>query len=123
MYLVSRTELVGEFCWEGMGIWQTRYRWGDEIKEIGYACSPEAGGAMSTHEAYCDAPGRKHGFSANFREQMCSVTNWSKVCVVTACAASATALLCAFLASFDVCGIWTAMSVGDLPRKQWFTGS
>ena len=122
MYLVSRTELVGEFCWEGMGIWQTRYRWGDEIKEIGYECTPEAGGALTTHEAYCVEPGRKHGYSASFRDRMCRVTNWSKVSIITACVGSGLALVCSLFASFDLGGFCAALSVGELRRKMWFTG-
>lgn len=99
MWLVSRTELVDNYCWEGEGIWSTKYRMGNSIPLIGLECTPGAGGAMSTYEAYCKNPDiNQTSRSVNdldekgFREKMCIVTTVAKGLTIT-CAISSVAAI------------------------------
>jgi len=78
MWLVSRTELVDSFCWLGEGIFETNYRWGNDILDLGIECNPAASNATSTWDAYCSS-GQDY---SSYRESMCRSTNSSKVLVV-----------------------------------------
>ncbi|GBG29287.1 Hypothetical Protein FCC1311_055092 [Hondaea fermentalgiana] len=105
MWLVSRTELVDQFCWFGEGIFITSYRWGDDIPALKLECSPQAGQARSSFEAYC-APsthiptldGGRVPMTPKFRDEMCTRTNAAQVLILAAIALGGAALACGMLA-------------------------
>eukprot|EP00516_Mucochytrium_quahogii_P003677 CAMPEP_0203745450 /NCGR_PEP_ID=MMETSP0098-20131031/1181_1 /ASSEMBLY_ACC=CAM_ASM_000208 /TAXON_ID=96639 /ORGANISM=" , Strain NY0313808BC1" /LENGTH=937 /DNA_ID=CAMNT_0050633233 /DNA_START=417 /DNA_END=3227 /DNA_ORIENTATION=- len=94
MWLVSRTELVDSFCWLGEGIFETNYRWGNDILDLGIECNPAASNATSTWDAYCSS-GQDY---SSYRESMCRSTNSSKVLVVLSVVFSVSAVFCGLLA-------------------------
>jgi len=91
MWLVSRTELVHDFCWFGEGIWAAGTRWGDSVPALRLTCSPDAAEELSSYDAYCKnstsqvtLDGGRVTLSEGFRAEMCKRTTASKWMVVFA---------------------------------------
>jgi hypothetical protein len=104
-WLVLRTELEENMCWEGEGIWQVRSFWGQDLPRIKLKCQdPEHLDGLSTRAAYCSdspLPPLNELDPVDYAGRMCLATNKAKTMMLLASLTVGAATLIGFgLAAF-----------------------